>query len=357
MIWRPGGSLSLTSNMEDRCHVFILAGGSGERFWPMSRSQTPKHLLKLLGEQTLLETTVRRLEGLIPWERVFVLTNAAQQEAARAALPFLPEKNIIAEPAKRDTGPACALATALPDDPDALCALLPADAMIHNTGAFRSQLREAFATADTQPALVTFAIPPTTPSTAFGYLRLGDPPPQGGALPVLRFVEKPDLPTAVHYLRSGQYAWNAGIFIWKAATFLNECERLAPPLAKFIREFHGDSWQERFAQLPKISVDYAILEQAETVLALRALFDWDDVGSWDALPRHLGHDETGNTLRGSVALHESKNNIAISNGRHIALCGVENLVVVETPDAILVCHRDAAQDIKRLHAGIPEPLR
>lgn len=321
----------------------------------MSRSGTPKHLLRLLSDQTLLETAVRRLEGVVPWERVFVLTNRVQREAAVAELPFLPPGNIVAEPAKRDTAPACALATALAGSADALCALLPADAMIHNVGAFRGQLREAFAAADAHPALVTFAIPPTTPSTAFGYLQLGEPLSEGGAVPVLRFVEKPDLPTAVHYLRSGQYAWNAGIFVWKAATFQAECERLTPPLAEFIRDFRPDTWQSQFELLPKISVDYAILEKAERVLALRALFDWDDVGSWDALPRHLGHDEFGNTLRGPVSLHKATNNVIISNGRHVALCGVENLVVIETPDAILVCDRDTAQEIKQL--PIPEILR
>ena len=342
----------------DHLHLFILAGGSGERFWPLSRAQTPKHLLKLLSDRTLLETTVRRVEGLIPWERVFVLTNAAQCDAVRAELPFLPAENILAEPAKRDTAPACALATgfARARDPLAICALLPADAMIHNVPAFQRQLVQAVGVAANRNTLITFAIPPTHPATGFGYLHLGEP--VDGACRVLRFVEKPDLPSATTYLHSGQYAWNAGMFIWRAEVFYQETVRLIPPLAEFIAKFPtGDPASylaERFTDLPKISVDYAVMEKASEVQAIRAQFDWDDVGSWTALPEHLGNDGDGNTIRGEVVQIGSKNNVAVANGRLIALYGVENLIVVETSDAILVCHRDAAQEIKKLQPLLPK---
>ena len=338
-----------------------MAGGSGERFWPLSRAKTPKHLLRLLSDRTLIEMTARRLEGLVPWERVYVLTNAAQAEAVRAELPFLPVENIIAEPEKRDTAPACALATgfARARDPQAICALLPADSMIHNVPVFQKQLSIAAGAAATHDALVVFAIPPTFPSTGFGYLHLGEE--EGETCRVLRFVEKPDLPTANAYLRSGQYAWNAGMFLWRSEIFQHEAERLVPALAKFVGDFPpGDPTAflaERFGTLPKISVDYAVMEQASEVRALRAQFDWDDVGSWTALPEHLGHDEDGNTLRGEVVQHESNNNVVLSSGRLIALCGVENLVVVETPDALLVCHRDAVQDIKKLQPLLPNAVR
>lgn len=344
----------------DHLHLFVLAGGSGERFWPMSRTQLPKHLLKLLSDRTLLETTIRRVEGLVPWERVHVLTNAAQVQAVRRELPFLPPENILAEPAKRDTAPACALATgaARAKDPRAICALLPADAMIHNVPVFQRQLVDAAGIASSRPALVVFAIPPTCPATGFGYMQLADE--CDGAFRVLRFVEKPDLPTATAYLQSGQFAWNAGMFIWQAETFLHETGRLAPELAAFIRGFPtGDccAYLDReFPALPKISVDYAVMEKASEVLAVKARFDWDDVGSWTALPEHLGHDDDGNTLRGQVVQFQSRNNVAVSNGRVIALCGVENLIVVETPDAILVCHRDAAQDIKKLQPDLPRDV-
>lgn len=338
-----------------------MAGGSGERFWPLSRARTPKHLLRLLGDQTLLETTARRLEGLVPWERVYVLTNAAQAEAIRAEIPFLPPANILAEPEKRDTAPACALATgfARARDPKALCVLLPADAMIHNVAAFQKQLVFAAATAERRDALVVFAIPPTLPATGFGYLHLGEE--KEGVCQILRFVEKPDLPTANTYLRSGQYAWNAGMFLWRAEIFHREAGRQAPALADFIADFPpgdpGPFLAERFPALPKISVDYAIMEQASDVQAIRAQFDWDDVGSWTALPEHLGHDDDGNTLRGEVVQQGSNNNVVVSSSRLVALCGVENLVVVETPDAVLVCHRDAVQDIKKLQPLLPKAVQ
>jgi len=328
----------------------------------MSRIKTPKHLLRLLSDKTLLETTVRRLEGVIPWSRVFVLTNQEQADAVRAELPFLPEENIIAEPAKRDTAPACALATAISakHDPDAVCVLLPADSMIHNIRVFQRQLGEAICLASKSRALITFAVPPTYPATSFGYLHLGEVADQD-AFQVIRFVEKPDRPTAETYLQTGRHFWNAGMFVWKASSFLCEAARLQPLLAEFIENFpdtdRASYIAEKFPQLPKISVDYAIMEKAGEVRAIKTAFDWDDVGSWTAIPEHLGHDEDGNTFRGTVISTHSKHNVAISNKRLIALCGVENLVIVETEDAILVCHRDAAQDIKKLQALLPDSAK
>lgn len=338
-----------------------MAGGSGERFWPMSRSKTPKHLLRLLGDTTLLEMTARRLEGIVPWERVHVLTNTAQVDTVRAELPFLPPENIIAEPAKRDTAPACALAvgSAYAHDPEAVCVLLPADSMIHNIPAFQAQVEQAAAVAAQRNSLVTFAVTPTFPSTAYGYLQLGET--ENGVRRVMRFVEKPDLPTAKSYLKSKQFAWNAGMFAWRASTFLSECDRLVPELAVFIREFPATDptayLAAKFAELPKISVDYAIMEKASEVVSIECRFDWDDVGSWTSLPEHLGHDDDGNTARGEVFQFASRNNVVVANKRVVALCGVENLIVVETADAILVCHRDAAQDIKKLQALLPGDVK
>jgi mannose-1-phosphate guanylyltransferase len=353
-----------THNPATNAFAFVMAGGSGERFWPMSRTATPKHLLKLLGERTLLEETVRRLEGLVPPEHIHVLTSAAQLGAVRSGLPLLPPENIVAEPAKRDTAPACALATALARSKggdSALCALLPADAMIHDATAFRSQLAAAFTTAASEKAIVTFAVPPTHPSTAFGYLHLEDEGPAEEPLRVRRFVEKPDLATARSYLDQGCYGWNAGIFVWQASVFLDACSAHAPDLEDFVKNFPEGNFasylETRFPGLKKISVDYAILEKARDVRAIRAAFDWDDVGSWTAMPHHLPQDDAGNTIRGNAVAHNARNNIVATQGRLVALCGVENLVVIETPDAILVCHRDAAQDIKSLQTKIPDNLK
>lgn len=343
------------SSSLDRLVVFVMAGGSGERFWPVSRTATPKHLVKLLGDQTLLEQTVRRFEGIIPNERIFILTNAAQLEATKAAVPFLPAANIVAEPAKRDTAPASALATAIARSirPDAVVALFPADAMIHDTATFRIQLVDAAEYIAGHSSILTFLITPTFPSTGFGYLELeeGDTA-KSGVVTVNRFVEKPDEVKARSFFDGKRHGWNAGMFLWQAETFLAECHKHQPDMEKFILEFptgdHAAYITERFPTLPKISVDYAIMEHAASVVALIAHFDWDDVGSWTALPTHLGVDENGNTLKGKVVTLDANHNIVVARNRTIALCGVKDLVVVETDDAILVCHKDAVQKIKNL---------
>lgn len=345
-----------------KAYVCIMAGGSGERFWPMSRQRTPKHLLKLFSERTLVEETVRRLEGVVPREHVFVLTNEAQLPGTRAALPFLPPEQIIAEPAKRDTAPAAALATGLvrARDPEAVVALLPADALIRDAATFARQLAAGLERAGRDHALLTFAIKPTYPATGFGYLEMGEDLGDGFRR-VARFVEKPDAPTAARYVTGGNHAWNAGMFIWHVAAFLAEAERQAPALAEFIRDFPRAGvpayLAQRFPTLPKTSVDYAIMEKAAAVATQLAQFDWDDVGAWTAVPTHLPMDAQGNTTRGPVVTQDAGNNIAISNGRLIALCGVQNLVVVETPDGLLVCHRDAVQEIKKLMPKLPPELR
>jgi mannose-1-phosphate guanylyltransferase len=344
-------------------YVFIMAGGSGERFWPMSRIRTPKHLLRLLGERTMLEETVLRALKVVPADRVFVLTNRDQLAACREAVPSLDAAQFLAEPAKRDTAPAAALATgfARSRNADAICALLPADSMIHDAETFARQLLEAADEASDSSALLTFSIPPTFAATGYGYLKLGEQIGDTATCNVERFVEKPDPDTAEEYVTSGSYGWNAGMFVWRAETFLLECDRLLPPLSAFIRAFPtgdpSDYLEERFPNLPKISVDYAIMEQASEVIAMKAAFDWDDVGSWTALPAHLGKNDTENTIKGPHALLDSHNNIVVANGRTIALCGVSDLVVVETTDAVLVCHRNAVQRIKNLQPLLPDELR
>jgi mannose-1-phosphate guanylyltransferase len=347
----------------------IMAGGSGERFWPMSRAQTPKHLLKLFSERTLLEETVRRLGSIVPATNVFVLTNEVQLPGTRAALNGLvPAEQIIAEPAKRDTAPAAALATALVRaraGDNATLALLPADAFIGDTKNYGRQLAAALPRAAASDVILTIAVKPDHPATGFGYLEMGDEVtrgPGGVVRQVKRFVEKPDAATAKQYVESGRFAWNAGMFFWRVGTFLAEADRNAPELAAFVRAFPKDLkassafLAEKFPTLPKISVDYAIMEKARSVETLLAEFDWDDVGLWTALPKHLSTDGNGNATKGQVVTSGASGNIAFSNGRTIALVGVNDLVVVETPDAILVCHRDAVQDVKKLMPQLPKEL-
>jgi mannose-1-phosphate guanylyltransferase len=347
-------------------YVFVMAGGSGERFWPLSRTKTPKHLLRLFSDQTLLEQTIRRLDGLVPPERIFVLTNHAQVEEILRAIPSLTRSQIVAEPAKRDTAPAATLATAWARarDPQAIVALLPADALIQDKASFQKNLADAVVLTEGTGAIVTLGIPPAAPSPAFGYLQLGEtlaPGPYGTSFQkVTRFVEKPDETTAQGYLAAGNYRWNAGIFVWKAATFLAESQRQLPALADFVSRYPaGDATAyiaKEFPTLPKISVDYAIMEKAEQVVAASAQFDWDDVGSWTALPSHLPQDAQGNTCRGPTAIHEAQNNILFSTGPHIAICGLENIVVVATGDAVLVCPASKVQDVKKILPQLPPEL-
>lgn len=360
-----------------------MAGGSGERFWPMSRQRSPKQLTKLFGATTLIEDTVKRLEGVVRRDNIFVLTNRVQLDATRAALPMLRPEQIVAEPAKRDTAPAAALAVALvrSRDPNAVMAVLSSDALIHDGSCCGRQIGAALARATQTSALLTFGIPPSFASTGFGYLETGDEAARGAEGSVFRqvkrFVEKPDAATAQQYVDSKRFLWNAGMFVWSAAAFLAEAERNAPTLAAFIREFpaaHPTAGagqkaspgtrsaaelyiEEKFPTLePKVSLDYAIMEKASAVETVIAEFDWDDVGLWTALPKHLPPDPSGNTVRGPVTTVTSTNNIVVSNGRTIALCGVKDLVVVETADAVLVCHRDAVQNIKQLMPTLPKEL-
>jgi mannose-1-phosphate guanylyltransferase len=342
-----------------------MAGGSGERFWPLSRTLRPKQILPLLEEGTLLDQAIRRVLPLAENGRISLLANTQLGPTLQKALPPNSPVHLVLEPAKRDTGPAAALATAMAyhDDPESVVVLLPADPWIGNDEAYRADLNLAIELARKHPACVTLAIPPTYPATGFGYLELGETLEGTGARAgkVVRFVEKPDLNHAQAYLESGHHAWNAGIFAWRASVFLKEAERLAPELARFIQDYPGAGHEaylaERFPSLPKISIDYAVMEKASSVLAVNASFPWDDIGSWPSLASHFPKDPSGNATRGPVVSHDSQNNLAYSSGKTIALCGVEDLVVVETPDAILVCHRSQAQEIKKLLPLLPPELQ
>jgi mannose-1-phosphate guanylyltransferase len=352
--------------INEHLFVFVLAGGSGERFWPLSRKKTPKQLLRLFSDNTLLGDTTARVKDIAPPENVFVLTNAQQVEGTRAALGDFPAGQIIGEPAKRDTAPAAALATAIAHsrDPEAMVVLLPADHLIKDTKRFQENILDAAAFAGETGALMTVAIKPAFPSTGFGYLELGEELEPGAhgtrAQRVKRFVEKPDAETAKSYVKSGNFAWNGGMFVWRASTFRDEAARLCPELAAFIDEFPagdaGSYLTDRFPSLPKISVDYAIMEKASMVIAAHASFDWDDVGAWTAVAPHLPSDADGNASRGKLVAFDSKNNITFAGDRTVALCGVEDLVVVEVDDAVLVCHRDKVQQIKKLLANLDPEL-
>ncbi len=357
--------------MSNSLYALILAGGSGERFWPLSRRAQPKHLLQLVSEKTLIEETIERLDGLVPPERILILTNVDQEIALRELLPNFPAKNIVAEPAKRDTAAAVALATGwvAKRDHQATMLVLPADHVIKDRAAFQETLRTAVRAAETTRAMVTIGVKPTWACPGFGYIEQGEAVTLAGAAAanpifhVVRFREKPNAELAERFVRDGKFRWNAGMFVWSVPTVLTEFNRHAPELANFISQLRApDNWdrtvQERFGTLPRISFDYAIMEKADRVLMVEAGFDWDDVGGWRAVAEYLDHDEKNNATRGDFTAMNASNNIVFNDGpTKIALLGVHNLIVVRTADALLVCNRHDAEKIKNLVGDLPPELQ
>lgn len=360
------------SEPTDTLYALILAGGSGTRFWPLSRDAKPKQLLALFDEETLIEKAVKRLDGLVPLERILVLTNEVQVEGIRAVLPDLPPENIVAEPCRRDTAPAIALAAGwiAARCPEATMIALPADQLVVKTEAFREVLRTAARAARTEQAIVTLGIKPDWPCPSYGYIERGerldsDEAGHGPAVHrVARFREKPDPETAQRYLEAGTFSWNAGIFIWTIPTLLRELSCHCPQLADFVAALRDapdflSTLGECFPQLDKISIDFALMEKAENILNVEADVGWDDVGGWPSVAKYLETDEQGNAHRGPLIAIDSKNNIVFSTQGlpTVSLIGVEKLIVVQTPDALLVANRDDADQIKKLVDLLPPELR
>jgi mannose-1-phosphate guanylyltransferase len=355
--------------MGNQIYALILAGGSGERFWPLSRRSLPKQLLSLVSKDALLEETVARVSEWIPCERILVLTNVDQEEGARALLKSFPQENIVAEPAKRDTAAAMALGTAWVAlrDHAATMVVLPADHVITDAAAFKETIMLAAAAAEETGSLVTIGIKPTWACPGFGYIEQGAPiklKKEGATVhQVLRFREKPNADLAESFVRQGHFRWNAGMFVWSVATVLREFNRHTPVLANFISQIQAPGkfdqvLRESFGKLPRVSFDYAIMEKADRVLVVEAQFGWDDVGSWTAVAKYLEKDEHGNSARGAFTAVDSTNNIIFDqSGKTIALLGVHNLVVVRTDDAVLVCHRHQAEKIKQLISRLPPELQ
>ena len=357
--------------MSSSLYVLILAGGSGERFWPLSRNARPKQLLSLLSETTLLEQTLERLNGMVPPENILILTNRDQETAVRELATILPPENILAEPAKRDTAAAIALGAgwiAL-RDPLATMIVLPADHQIQDRANFQKTLAIAVQAAERTGDLVTIGIQPTWPCPGFGYIEQGAPfslpdqPAVQGVFEVVRFREKPSAELAQTFLQQGNFRWNAGMFIWPLASILSAFERHTPELAAFIQQIRATSdlkhlLTEKFPGLPKISIDYAIMEKADRVLMVEAGFDWDDVGSWTAVSKYFPKDAHNNLSNAPLSAIRAENNLVFSKDKlHVALLGVHDLIVVQTGDAILVCHRDEAEKIKDLVKIVPGALQ
>jgi mannose-1-phosphate guanylyltransferase len=354
-------------------HAVILAGGRGTRFWPRSRTRTPKQLINIVGKRTMLQQTVDRLRPLIASEHIWSVTNAEQAAALRKQLPPQARKKVLTEPFGRNTAAAIALAAIHIRQAaagDALMAVLPADHYIAEPERYRQIVRAALHVAHAGGRMVVLSVPPTRPETGFGYVERTEPPFHSDGFPVFlvrRFTEKPELAVAKEYVASGKYQWNAGMFFWRVSTFFDALRQFLPKtyeamerLSKHIGKHSYESQLKRiYRSLENISVDYAILEKtaeaAESgspdtgrVYAITAEIGWSDIGSWAAVYELLARQVGENILAGPGETLDAEGNFFWSPDKFIAAVGVRDLVVVETPDAILICPRDRAQDVGKI---------
>ncbi len=359
-------------------YAVILAGGSGTRFWPMSRERFPKQLLQIIGEETLIQQTVRRVMKSVPVNQICVVTNHFQAESIKLQLCEWKDElsdNFVLEPEGRNTAPAIGLAALrlLRRDPDATMLVLPADHVIHGDSKFKNAISLGYQLAQ-KGSLVTFGIQPTKPETGYGYIQPNRRSCVGmqGALSgykVARFVEKPDLKKAQQYVRSGNYYWNSGIFLWRASTVLEEFAQHQPALLRGLKAIDqmmeagqlGNQFAARYKKLPSVSIDYGIMEQSSHSTVVPVDFSWSDVGSWGSLEEVAPRDARGNVKTGNVVDIDSENTVFFTDKRLVGAIGLKDMVVVDTPDATLVCPKSRSQDVKKLveelkKRGAPEHL-
>jgi mannose-1-phosphate guanylyltransferase len=344
-------------------HAMVMAGGGGTRFWPRSRAKRPKQFLTMTGDRTLLQSTIDRVEAQAPAERTWVITAGMHRDEAARQLPQLPAGRIVGEPAGRDTAACVGLGAALiaRQDADATILVMPADHVIEPVQEFRRAVHAAEQVANDYPdALITFGIPPTYPSTGYGYIHRGEQVAQRQGIPVCRvkeFKEKPDPTTAERFVVSGNYYWNSGIFAWKASAILGELKRQKPQLLAAVERI-ADAWgtpggeellRTEYPKIEKISVDYAVMEHANQVLVLQAPYRWDDVGSWLALERMHPQDADGNTVLANHCGLDTRNCVVVGDpDRLVTTIGVKDLIVIQDGDAVLIADRTQEGAVKQL---------
>ena len=347
-----------TADRLDHVFAIVLAGGKGERFWPLSTGTEPKAFLRLVGDESLLQATVRRARSFLPWQQILVIGGRAHAGLVREQVPELPDGNLLLEPVGRDTAAAIGLASLQLEriDPEAVMVVLPADHHVPDVGAFVAVLRRGLRLVGLRPSwAVTIGIPPTRPETGYGYLEVGEALPEpSGAFRVRGFSEKPDARTAERLLRGGRHYWNGGIFLWRLATIQHLLSRFMPAewegLCR-IRSAWGDNavLEREFEGFRRLSIDYGVLERMEGAVAMvPADFAWDDLGSWDALARVLPAQEDGNVIVGDVRSLDTSGSVIVSTGRQVATVGVSGMIVVASKDGVLVCQRGRSQEVRRV---------
>ena len=343
-------------------YAVIMAGGIGSRFWPRSRQACPKQFLNVFGDQTLIQNTVARLQGIVQPEHCFVVTHERYVDETSDQLPAIPRENILAEPISRNTAPCIEYAAIklASIDPDATMIVLPADHVIENVRRFHEVLKTALEKAQEPGTLVTIGINPTHPETGYGYVQFEAQAEDGSeepkAFPVRTFAEKPDMATAERFLDSGDFLWNSGMFVWRAATILEQIESHLPqaheafePLRSAVNtEAEAAAVEEAYAKSPHISIDYGVMERADKVFVVPASFGWSDVGDWRTVYELSDKDQHGNAMQGNVILHDSSRCLIQADSRLVVLVGIHDAVVVDTSDAVLICNRESAQRVKNV---------
>jgi mannose-1-phosphate guanylyltransferase len=355
--------------------VIIMAGGRGERFWPVSRQKTPKQLITLLGNRSFLQQAVDRVLPVVPLKNIFIITNEMQAPQVRQQLPKLPKENVVAEPVGRDTCAAVTLGAAVVGarSTTGVMAVLPADHVIPEAKKFQQVLSDSFDLASRGQVIVTIGIKPTEPNTGYGYIHVGEPlPPPHGVKPYKttffkaeRFVEKPHYDKAVEYLNSGHYRWNAGMFIWSFVTVTQGLEKHQPEMAAACQRWFKAAGTpaklarvlaKEYPEIKKISIDFALMEHAQNVVVADGSFEWDDLGSWTALARHIKPDAEGNCAVADFIHVDAARNIVydarVKNRTPIAIVGLRDSIIVQTDDATLVAHKSQSQKVKELVAKL-----
>lgn len=347
--------------VNDHLHAVIMAGGRGTRFWPLSTAKRPKQLLPIAGERTMIEETAARIRPLVPPERTWVVTGAEQADEVARQLAFLDRGRLLVEPVGRNTAPAIGLAAVhlLALDPEAVMAVLPADHAIGNPDVFRNALAASALAAAEHGRLITLGVTPSRPETGYGYIESGGAAAEIAELTfyeVAAFREKPDRATAERYILGGRHAWNAGIFVWRAATIREEIATHLPALARALDApalvqggaAAATALAAAYDQIEAISIDYGVLERSRRIWMLPVDCGWNDVGSWTALYDVRPRDGAGNVVAGDAVLTDTRNAVVHAGGPLVALVGVEDLIVISTPGAVLVCARDKAQDVRKI---------
>ena len=367
-IWRNGTetlhskAVSAPDRLEADMKItaVIMAGGRGERFWPKSRINYPKQFLSLTADgETMIQKTVNRISSLVPEEDIFIVTNKKYLDLVKEQLPDILSENIIAEPAARNTAPCVGLAAGIirkKYGEDTIMLVLPSDHLIKSNSIFIGTLKQAIKAAEHGENLITIGITPAYPETGYGYINFSVEETENGVYNVIRFVEKPDTEKAKAYVNSGEYLWNSGMFVWKTSSILTNIEKYLPDIyngltaiiESFGTEKFNETLEKEFPLLKSESIDFGIMEKADNIYTIPGNFGWDDVGSWLALERINPTNEYGNMITGDVVSVNTRNTTILGGKKLIATIGLENIIVVDTDDALLICSKNSAQDVKKV---------